>query len=134
MRIERYVDRILSILYSRRDIEIEEIEVDVNVETEYGFISARLVYWDGSLLEFDEMLSLEGEIIVKKRYNYHYQTGGEIIFRYDNAPHRPEIPTFPHHKHTATGGIIPAIEPHLREVLREIDSILEMRSSSANNA
>ena len=111
MRIEHYVDRILSILYSRRDIEIEEIEANVNAETEYGFISARLVYWDGSLLEFDETLSFEKAIIVKKRYNYHYQQGNEIIFRYDNALHHPGISTFPRHKHTATGEVIHAAEP-----------------------
>jgi len=130
MRIERYIDRILNIFYSRRDIEIEEVDIDVKVETEEGFISARLVYWDGSLLEFDEALSLEGAIVVvKKRYNYHYQKSGKIIFRYDNAPHHPEILTFPHHKHTSTGEVIPVAEPHLRDILREIDSILEVRSS-----
>ncbi len=43
----------------------------------------------------------------------------EMIFRYDNAKHHPEINTFPHHKHTAQK-IEKSIEPELIDVLSEI--------------
>jgi hypothetical protein len=47
----------------------------------------------------------------------------DLIFRYDNAPHYPEVDTFPHHKHTKTS-IETATPPHLGDVLREIDQLL----------
>jgi hypothetical protein len=43
----------------------------------------------------------------------------QLIFRYDNAPHHPEIVTYPHHKHTPTA-IELASPPHLVQVLQEI--------------
>ena len=45
---------------------------------------------------------------------------GKIIFRYDNAPHHPELSSFPHHKHTYNGRVIPVEEPTLTDVLEEI--------------
>ena len=128
MRLYRYIDRILSILYSRRDFEIVGLDAEISSEDE-GSISGRIQYWDGAFMDFREELIWEFTSIVKEDYSYHYQKGDTLIFRYDNAPHHPEILTFPHHKHTSTGEVIPAAEPHIREILREIDSILEVRSS-----
>jgi hypothetical protein len=37
-----------------------------------------------------------------QKYAYHLQnSGGKLIFRYDNRARHPEIETFPHHKHLA---------------------------------
>ena len=52
-----------------------------------------------------------------------------FIFRYDNAPHHPNVATFPHHKHVVTPrqqeeSIEPATPPHFNEVLREIERVL----------
>ncbi len=54
----------------------------------------------------------------------HYQNASaELVFRYDNAPHHPEIATHPHHKHM--GRKVEATHPpHLGAVLREIDQFL----------
>ncbi|MCL4835827.1 MAG: hypothetical protein KJZ86_25540 [Caldilineaceae bacterium] len=63
-----------------------------------GSIEGRLSFFDGSLLDFDEVVLLRDSQIVKLRYAYHYQNrAGSLIFRYDNAPHYPNIPTYPHH-------------------------------------
>jgi len=43
----------------------------------------------------------------------------EMIFRYDNAKHHPEIETFPHHKHTPKK-VKQSTEPELIDVLLEI--------------
>jgi len=110
MRLYRYIDRILSILYSRRDFEIVGLDAEISSEDE-GSISGRIQYWDGAFMDFREELIWEFTSIVKEDYSYHYQKGDTLIFRYDNAPHHPEILTFPHHKHTSTGEVIPAAEP-----------------------
>ncbi|MCK4491669.1 MAG: hypothetical protein KAU03_03540 [Candidatus Altiarchaeales archaeon] len=46
-----------------------------------------------------EYIVLEEEII-KSRYKYHWQDKeGNLIARWDNVPHHPEVSSFPHHRH-----------------------------------
>jgi hypothetical protein len=45
------------------------------------------------------------------------------VLRYDSAPHHPDLPTFPHHKHVGNERL-PAAEPTLRQVLNEVASLL----------
>jgi hypothetical protein len=61
---------------------------------------------------------------LKEKFGYHYQKGNQTLFRYDNSAHHPHLANFPCHKHTADGEVIPAKPPDLREILREINSIL----------
>ncbi|MBE7553249.1 MAG: hypothetical protein HS126_19435 [Anaerolineales bacterium] len=94
------------------------------VPDQAGIIEGRLHFWDDSRLEFTETLTEQGVVLIKTDYAYHYQDADDnLVFRYDNAPHHPEVPTHPHHKHTSTG-IEAATPPHLNEVLHEIDQYL----------
>jgi predicted RNase H-like nuclease (RuvC/YqgF family) len=34
-----------------------------------------------------------------RSYSYHIQKDGKMVRRWDNAPHWPEMETFPHHYH-----------------------------------
>jgi hypothetical protein len=43
---------------------------------------------------------------------------------YDNAPHHPEIFTFPHHKHIGENRIAPTDQPSISQVLIEIKEYL----------
>ena len=53
-------------------------------------------------------------------YSFHKQKkNGELIIRWDNAPHRQEIRTFPHHVHTKEE-IKESYSITLDDVLREI--------------
>ena len=55
-------------------------------------------------------------------YSYHYQRAdASLVYRYDDAPHHPELPTFPHHKHEQSEQDAFAAEPPtLSTVLDEI--------------
>ncbi|MDO9123007.1 MAG: DUF6516 family protein [Deltaproteobacteria bacterium] len=46
-----------------------------------------------------------------------------MLFRYDNAPHHPEVTSHPHHKHISDNVIL-AREPSLKDVLDEISAII----------
>lgn len=46
---------------------------------------------------------------------------GELIVRWDNAPHQ-KVKTFPHHKHLSDGTIIESYETQLEKVLRNIEN------------
>ncbi len=53
-------------------------------------------------------------------YSYHWQDKEKIlIIRWDNAPHHPEIGTFPHHVHDGDD-IKPSDEPTFVEILKKI--------------
>ncbi|NOX60981.1 MAG: hypothetical protein GXP42_03400 [Chloroflexi bacterium] len=125
-RLHRYLARLYDTILSRREIQIEELEI-FDRSDEPGQTSefyARLRFPDDSQLQVVEKLIVERFTIIKARYSYHYQRAdGALVFRYDNAPHHPEISTFPHHKHVGKA-VVPSSPPDLIEVLREIDGIL----------
>jgi hypothetical protein len=121
--LDRYLHRLYDTIISRGYLEIERLDFDELPERQ-GIIEGRLRFPDGSLLDFDEVVIIRNEQLVKLRYAYHYQNeSGERIFRYDNAPHYPEIFTYPHHKHVGST-IEPSQIPDLSDVLREIEQLI----------
>ncbi len=118
--LKRYLERLYDTIISRGDVEVELLVVD-DQAGQRGAIEGKLRFYDGPRLEFDEAVLLRGTDIIKLRYAYHYQSeAGDLIFRYDNAPHYPNLPTHPHHKHIRSD--VTAVEaPDLSEVLREIE-------------
>jgi len=125
-RLYRYLCRLEDTIRSRREIEIEELEIydRSEISDRTSFFRVRLRFPDGSLLQIREALVSKGWRISKVRYAYQYQDiSGQLVFRYDNAAHHPEVATHPDHKHTPAG-VEPANAPDLTDVLREIDERL----------
>ncbi len=90
-----------------------------------GLIKCRATFWDGSYLDIFEVVSTELGYPVRINYAYTYIRGGERLFRYDNAPHHPEIMTHPHHKHIGPEDrLAPADPPGLGQVLAEVENWL----------
>jgi len=61
-----------------------------------GMLRGRLLFVDGSMLEFMEYLQEENRL--KYRFNFLMDKEGNMVFRYDNAPHHKDVLSFPHHK------------------------------------
>ena len=135
MQLRRYLTRLHNIIDSRRELTIERLQIDEIVPGREGVIEGRLRFWDASLLEFVEVLVVRGVVLVKTDYAYHYQDQqNQLIFRYDNAPHHPQIATHPHHKPVVRQGgqseqIEAAVSPHLNDVFHEIDQLLYPKNS-----
>ena len=90
-----------------------------------GLIRCRVVFWDASYLDLYEVVSTELGYPVRVSYAYTYLRQGQRVFRYDNAPHHPEIVTHPHHKHLGPEDrLAPADQPSLYQVLVEIETWL----------
>jgi len=90
-----------------------------------GLLRCRVHFWDGSFLDIYETVSTELGYPVRISYAYTYLREGERVFRYDNAPHHPEIVTFPHHKHIGIDEhLAPTDQPTLGQILAEIESWL----------
>ncbi len=59
-----------------------------------------------------------------RKYSYHWQKqDGSLIARWDNAPHWPDVRTYPHHMHGA-GNATP-IESNIRSIADVMDEITE---------
>jgi len=90
-----------------------------------GLIRCRVSFWDGSFLDIYEVISTELGYPVRVHYAYTYMRNGRNIFRYDNAPHHPEIATHPHHKHIGEKErLAPADPPTLGLVFAEVEEHL----------
>jgi hypothetical protein len=85
-----------------------------------GMLSGRLLLVDGSMLEFMEYLKEENRL----KYRFHLiNKEGDMVFRYDNAPHHRDISSFPHHKHLP-GNVSESIEKSIMDVLDEIETLI----------
>jgi hypothetical protein len=104
-------------------VEVERYEEQVFTETR-GNLRVRLRFKDNSLLEVSESVRVVNKIPERISYRHHYQDSvGNLIFRYDNAPHHPETQTHPHHKHlpdkllnaspSSVGAVLKEIQEHL---------------------
>jgi len=65
-----------------------------------GLLRYRLTIRDGGMLEmFERFQVVDGRVQVAK-YSFHWQDStGQLLKRWDNAAHHPEIKTSPHHFH-----------------------------------
>ena len=63
-----------------------------------------------------------------RKYSYHFQDDeGNVIFRYDNAPHWIDLENFPFHKHEPTK-VIASKPMNLERVFYEIKTYMAKRS------
>lgn len=111
-----------------KDIELliraSEVVADKKIDflefsSSEGMVRGRLLLVDGSVLEFMEYLKGGSRL----KYRFHLMDkAGEMIFRYDDAPHH-HTSTFPHHKH-APDGILGSAERGLLDILEEVETLL----------
>jgi len=98
-----------------------DIMIDYDLDLSLGvlFTDGKIVFYNGSILEFTESITPE-----RFKYRYHYMNPQrDLIFRYDNVPHHREIATFPDHKHYPNT-VIESQSVDLRQVIEEIISII----------
>jgi hypothetical protein len=126
MLLHEYLDGIQSIIegYSRGSLILaSDISTDFRTE-KIGIIRGKIDFIDESSFYFTEYLDLRYGT-EKLTYSYHYQgRDGKLIFRYDNARHKPALDC-EDHKHLPDGSAIPSQEPAIKSVFIEsIDSLL----------
>jgi len=98
-------------------ITSSEIKAEFRTE-KIGLIKGMVEFIDDSKLFLTEYVDLRYKL-EKLTYAYHYQDKtGQLIFRYDNALHRPRL-GFKEHKHLKDE-VIGCDIPELGEVLEEI--------------
>ena len=85
------------------DTDHPDYQICEDYEVEYtGVFRANIIFRDGSCLIVRFSLRA-GKGFEEHDYVYQYlDPQGRRVFRYDDAPHHPEIPTYPHHLHRGT--------------------------------
>jgi hypothetical protein len=113
----RGIEDVLDATVATGEAVLVSIQIDQRSSLR-GFIAGLLQFNDDSELHFREFVdaSLPEPRLM---YAYHYQDVNKVlIFRYDNAAHRPRLPQV-EHKHTPAGvEVSPA--PTLAQVVNEI--------------
>jgi len=91
-----------------------------------GYIGGKIIFENGFLLEFMEVVDSGQSAKMKYRYQC-MDKAQKLLFRYDNAPHHPQVSSFPHHRHSVRT-VKASREPDLRTVLFEITQLAKRRS------
>ena len=82
--IDAYIER-----YEEEVISSDRINVRIRIRMANEF-----------LFEINEAVVADSNRIRHLGYRYHLQDGeNNLLFRYDNTPHFPELNSYPHHKH-----------------------------------
>ena len=99
------------------DAVLVSLQVDQHSSVR-GFIGGRLQFHDATELHFREFVDV-AQAGQKVMYVYQYQDAQhDLIFRYDNAAHKPALPQ-PEHRHTLSS-VEASPAPTLTRVLDEI--------------
>jgi hypothetical protein len=116
--IDEYFAGVRKLIQAVSGVYTERYEEQI-LTSNRGNLRIRLQFSDQPLLEISEAIVLIGEEPRWLSYRYHYQSPGTgLIFRYDNAPHRPEISSYPDHKHTRDA-VVASPHPSIEQVLEE---------------
>ena len=98
----------------RSDVQFEEIDANE------CYVRGVLALLGGFELHIAEYVVTE-PVITRLKYRYHLQTtGGQLISRWDNAPHHPDVVTFPDHRHDDQGGAYPTPSMNVSDVLEAV--------------
>lgn len=107
----------------RRSPLVKDVEILAFVEEKsVQFLRVRAEIRDGSVLYVRELLLAD-----HSKYSYHWQAQtGELLLRWDNAPHHPTLPTYPDHKHEGER-LEPSARASIEAVLAELETVLKSR-------
>jgi hypothetical protein len=120
--VEEYYDRVRELVQDLPDTQIERYEEHILSATR-GNLRIRLRFSDNALLEISDTFALVSGELRWLSYRYHYQdASAALVFRYDNAPHHPQVPTHPDHKHSGEQ-ILASAQPSIEQVLEEVQTL-----------
>ncbi len=122
--LSEYLNEVDSRVRSLQNCYIEKYEEEI-LTPHRANLGIRIRFSTGYLLELNEavFINSSGELN-HLSYRYHFQDkDNKLIFRYDNAPHFPNLKTFPHHKHLPNK-VTDVPKPTVLEVIDEIKGLV----------
>jgi hypothetical protein len=122
-RIEEYFIKIELLLIERPIFKEYKIIKKVVLYSE-GLIRIRIVLLNDDILELFQFVEIVEDKLLSKKYSYHWQKKtGELIKRWDSAPHYKDLDNFPHHIHNKDNAVVSnPIIPNILMILDTIES------------
>ena len=111
--------KILQLLKASKSIKTYTI-LDLKLGKTFYYIKIRAILINKDILHVREYVSTS-----ENMYSYHWQRdSGELVCRWDNAPHYTHLKTFPHHKH-ALKEVKESVDTTLEDILKRIEKELK---------
>lgn len=125
--IQQFVNDIERLFSSSPNILSSDFQKHFDPLEKSLYLKGSVTFIDASVLSIAIFLVQSGNKIQFEKYRYQYMDAkGEMLFRYDNANHHPELQTFPHHKHLKDR-VKAANMPDIGDVINEISAIILSR-------
>lgn len=126
MSIRRYFDELQLYLVINPIVESVEV-ISEKIGEKEGYLRVIIGLPDDSVIHCFEYVLFDESIGISK-YSFHWQdAAGNLICRWDNAPHHPELDNFSYHVHTKDK-VSASSEMDIRKVLSEAKAVLEQRT------
>lgn len=117
-----YLDAVEQAVSLLENVYVENYVEEILTPTRAN-LRIRLRFSNGCLLELNEAVIVEANNLVSLDYRYHCQDAqNRLLFRYDNAPHFPDLASFPHHKHLPDD-TVESDKPTVFHVLEECQAL-----------
>ena len=120
-----YFDQVDQFLEACLNVYVESYNATI-LSSEHTNLKIRLRFYFKYLLSIGEALIAVDDQVITIDYRYHFQNEqNNLIFRYDNTPHFPDLPSFPHHKHLPDH-VISCEQPNIELVIRDVMEFLKL--------
>ena len=114
----KYLGDVEAAIRKLKDVYVEYYEEEIMTANRVN-LRIRVRFTNGHLLELNEAVIGEEGTLRYLVYRYHFQDGqNNIVFRYDNTPHFPDLDKFPHHKHLSDK-VVGTAQPSILMVINE---------------
>ena len=122
--ISRFIEEMEDAISSSPIIVSSSIQKYFGPSGRQAYSYGKLTFVDLSTLEFSVFVVAEKRKLRIDKYRFQYMDSAKkLIFRYDNAPHHKEVPTFPLHKHLPDK-VIESSLPDFKRLMEEISAAI----------
>ncbi len=116
--LSRYLENIEAVVKRLEGAYVERYEEEILASNRIS-VRIRIRFITGYLFELNEAAIVEANQFRRLNYRYHFQDRqNNLVFRYDNTPHFPDLESFPHHKHLRNN-VVSSEEPSVIKVIEE---------------
>ncbi len=122
--LDSYLKEIEAYLKMLNNVYIEHYLEEI-LTPDRANLRIRIRWNTGYLLVINQAMTIKEDRLDFLDYRYHFQNeSNNLVFRYDSAPHFPDLSTFPHHKHLPNE-VIACDMPDLIYVIKEAVDICQ---------
>ena len=118
-----YLNQVEQAIVQCENAYVERYQEEI-LTSQRANLRIRLRFKQTHLLEINEAIVITDNYLEFLDYRYHFQDEkNNLVFRYDNTPHFPNLSTFTHHKHFPND-VISCQKPEITQVLKEATELL----------